>query len=273
MNIIFGSSSPTLTVGALCQHDTCRRPFDEIAIAQPVQNLRLNVHLSDAGKPIVVLGPSERMFQYDMRVWVSNEEFVEDTFHDIPANAFTVGCSQRSFVSGSPDFYWVARDISDLIDGSEEVYVPGISYRLSSDGHFQLDREHFAALHFIAFDDIGGRNLIERFSGLQLSWLLEIAPGVVQGGVIFDTPIEDFDVAMGLLRSAVGAGLCSEGGALPPGYWARLPRGPSVDERHAGRILDWNPQTRWSVEEFRDEFGLCADSDVNPLLAEYDFDV
>lgn len=259
---------PTLKVGALCLRDVSRRPFDQVSLVDPDLESadHQERHLCLSGRPISVLGPSERLFQLAANDQVSNAEFVSEVFDHLPHGAFAVGCRQMRLLPGDGDLVWVASELEPLLTETGEVFVPGCSYRLSADGGFRLDRDHFAALHFVVVDDIGGRNAIERFAGLEFSWLDEVGPGVIQAGIVFDKPIDDADQASALLRAAIDAGICHEGGAVPPKHWARLPG------KH-GEMIEWNPGQRWSLTFFSDVFGLDlnrqrSDDDAQSIEAE-----
>ena len=155
---------------------------------------------------------------------ISNKEIITAIFHNVPKDAFPLICSKP----GNPDTGgWIAEQLADAtkqLPSHHNNYISCSSFYPNKHGKFNARKEHFAALHFLMFDDIGTKIPFDQFDDIEFSWLIESSPGNYQGGIILVNPITNYDEAARLINAVIAAGL-SDSGSSGPIRWARLPVG------------------------------------------------
>jgi hypothetical protein len=188
---------------------------------------------------------------------ITNAEFLAAVFPTVPKGASVAVCTKE----GDPGAGgWLARRVDQgAIDlpGTRNNYVGCSSFFPGEDGSFRARKSQFAACHFLMLDDLGTKVPLDRFSGFELSWLIETSPRNHQGGIILSEPLNDGATAARLLNAVINAGLCDEGANGPLSRWARLPVAINGKPRYTTdsgqsfrcRLIQWRPAARYSVEE------------------------
>ena len=140
---------------------------------------------------------------------VSNSDFISTIFSVVPENASVAVCSKP----GDPtNGGWSAnRADTTFLPPDNNNYISCSSFHPCDDGDFKARKTQFAAYHFLLLDDLGSKVPLEKLGNFQLSCLIETSPGNFQGMIILAEPITDIDVAEGLLKAVITAGLCDEG--------------------------------------------------------------
>ena len=190
---------------------------------------------------------------------VSNEAFLAAVFTNLPANAQPLLCT----FPGDPKDQraWTARGVGALSSNANNFFNVASFYGL----HAKSDAA--AAAHCVLFDDIGAKVSLKKLKGFKLSWLIETSPGNYQGGIILKKPIADRREAAALLRMIIDAGLSDPSATGAMTRWARLPVGINGKAKHRNddgssfqcRLIEWNPQARYSVDEIIAGLSLCRD--------------
>ncbi len=195
---------------------------------------------------------------------ITNAEFVAAVSPSMPAGAFVAVCSK----GGDPDIGgWPAHRFDPTTGGGpaeNNNYIGCSTFYPGEDGSFRARKAQFSACHFLMLDDLGTKVPLDRLGGFELSWLIETSPGNHQAGIILAAPLTDGAVAVRLLNAVIDAGLCDAGAAGPLSRWARLPVGINGKHKHAGedgaafkcRLLEWQPQNRYTPEEIVDGLQL-----------------
>jgi hypothetical protein len=195
---------------------------------------------------------------------ISNAEFIAAVFPHLPEGSFAAVCSK----AGDPDQGgWPCRRadlIAENLTGETNNYLGCSSFYPGNDGSFRANKAQFAACHFLMLDDLGTKVSLDRLDGFELSWLIETSPGNHQGGIIFAEPLTDGPVAVRLLNAVIEAGLCDAGAGGPQSRWARLPVAINGKPKHAGsegerfrcRLVEWQPDNRYTPQEIVDRLQL-----------------
>jgi hypothetical protein len=195
---------------------------------------------------------------------ITNAELVAALITGMPEGASAAVCSKR----GNPaDGGWTAQragDVDAQCPSNSNNYVCGSSFYAGDDGSFNVRKERFAACHFLMLDDLGGKIPLERLGTFKPTYLIETSPGNFQAGIAFKEPITDGEQATRLHNALIEAGLCDPGASGPMSRWSRLGVGINgktkyVDEHGNAfqcRIVEWNPEQRYSVDELVTELNL-----------------
>jgi hypothetical protein len=205
---------------------------------------------------------------------VTNSEFISVFFPQVPDGAFVAVCTKPGDPTGGG---WLAnRGDTTTLPADNNNYISCSSFYPCEDGNFKARKAQFAAYHFLMLDDLGSKIPMEKLGSFELSCLIETSPGNFQGMIILAEPITDIDVAEGLLKAVIDAGLCDEG-ASGLTRWARLPEGINGKEKYRDengnpfrcRLKEWNPSKRYTPEEIVAGLQLelsvkkTADSDIH----------
>jgi hypothetical protein len=136
-------------------------------------------------------------------------------------------------------------------------YFSLATFRPDEAGRYRRQKARFQALHAVMLDDVGTKVAEERLT-LQPTWMLETSPGNCQAGYLFKEPLTDGGVTDRLMDAIVAANLCDPGANGPRARLARLP--VAVNGKHtppyACRLLHWEPELRYTVEELVDGLQL-----------------
>ena len=188
---------------------------------------------------------------------VSNAEFLDVVYADLPAEAFGAVCTK---VGDPRHGGWIANRVEQMRDNlpaKNNNYLNCSSFYPGEDGSFRTLKGQFAACHCLMLDDLGSKVPFDRLAGFELSWLIETSPGNHQGGIILAEPLTDGAEAVRLLNALIEGGLCDAGASGPLTRWARLPVAingkPSYSDENGTpfrcRLVQWNPQVRYTPQE------------------------
>jgi len=195
---------------------------------------------------------------------VTNLDFLNAIFFHIPKNAHSAVCSKMgdpNFGGWSPNRW---QDSNLILDDLANNFVNCSTFFIDQDNLLRAKKENFAACHFLMLDDLGTKVSLERLGKFELSWLIETSPGNHQGGVIFQEPICDGELANSLLNAIIEAGLCDAGSTSAMARWARLPvaiNGKLKHKTNEGgafkcRLLKWNPNKKYSFDQILNQLQL-----------------
>lgn len=197
-------------------------------------------------------------------IQVSNADFVNGIFLDIPMGAQVLSC----VLEGDPERAnsWGAMPKEALFSASApgcNTYVNSGTFRPDHRGELKAKRNNCAACHVLLLDDLGSKIPLERVSHFPLSFLNETSPGNYQGGIILERPETDLDKVDRIHRALIAAGLCDPGAGGPSTRWLRASLGVNGKAKylHNGlpfqcQLRVWNPAARYSLEAIRDGFEL-----------------
>ena len=156
-------------------------------------------------------------------------------------------CNMASFV----------KRYQELSDADASFYV---STMFGSDNHRNA-QDNFESLAAIVLDDIGTKGVNLTDVPLPPSYVIESSEGNYQCGYVFDTPLEDIDLAKIMVKHIYGLGVADGGGALVNKF-VRLPWGINNKMRGDGhdkfpcRLIEMSG-TRYTVDE------VCQAFEVN----------
>lgn len=193
---------------------------------------------------------------------ITNADFISAIFNQVPIGAFAATCSKP----GDPNIGgWPAKSAGQAnLPANNNNYVGCSSFKLSEDGSIKARKVQFAACHVMMLDDVGTKIPLEKLSNFETSWRIETSPGNFQVGIIFESPIADGVEAVNLLNALIAGGFCDAGSTGPESRWARLPvaiNGKPKYVNEAGepfhcRLVEWNPEKRYTPQQIIDGFGL-----------------
>ncbi len=182
---------------------------------------------------------------------ITNEQFIEAVFRDPnPARPFVVG------FKGNPATQkdWSGRAVH--VGGSFKTpteannYISCSSFNLK-DGAYRRKKDQFHAYHWILCDDIGTKASIDRVT-LAPSWIIETSKDNYQYGYILAEPLTDDVMANRLVDGVIAAGLCDEGANGATSRLGRLPVAINGKTDFQCKLIEWQPERRFSVQEIVD---------------------
>lgn len=194
---------------------------------------------------------------------VSNAAFISAVYHNVPAGAGTVVCSKR----GDPETGgWPAipaGEAAEQCPPTHNNYLNCSTFYPEIDGSINARKETFAAFHCLVLDDVGTK--VPRVAGFTPTWEIETSLGNSQVGFVLDAPLTDGAEGTRLQNAVISANL-SDPGASGLTRWVRLPGAINGKPKHRGtagepfecRLVQWNPQCRYTVKE------LVAGLKLNP---------
>lgn len=194
---------------------------------------------------------------------VTNADFLAAIFSKLPDGASAAVCSK----TGDPTVGgWPAKRADSAVNtlqASSNNYFNYSSFKIGSDGEFNVRVENFAAYHCVVFDDVGTKIPLVTLDGITPSWKLETSPGNYQVGFILDEPITDIaDVTQ--LQKAITAKDLSDPGTTGPSHYVRLPVAINGKPKYANGDgkpfrcnLDlWQPEVRFTVQNIVERLKL-----------------
>ncbi len=203
---------------------------------------------------------------------VTNADFMAEVFHKIPDGAYAAVCTKP----GDPTTGgWTARRADKSVNSlqaSHNNYLNYSSFKIGSDGAFNVQVENFAAYHGVVLDDVGTKIPLTSFDGITPSWKLETSPGNYQVGFILKEPITDIAVVSQLQKAIIAKGL-SDPGTTGPSHYVRLPVAINGKKKYAtadGKpfrcSLDhWRPDVRFTINDIVEGLALEL-APVQPVL-------
>lgn len=148
-------------------------------------------------------------------IQISNEEFINAIFPNLPKGASPAVCSKQ----GDPQIGgWPAKPSRSAIEElSSDLnnYFGCSSFFQAEDGSFNVKKENTAACQFFLLDDLDKNALSELSARFTLSWAIETSPGNFQAGIILGKPITDSAEAKRLHDAIIKAGFCDPGASGP----------------------------------------------------------
>lgn len=184
---------------------------------------------------------------------VGNDAFLQALFAGLSIDVAPVVTSFKgSPATASKGAWYCQRWLpgKSALPADANNYFSLATFRPDDAGEYRRRKSHFAALHVVMLDDIGGKVPMERIT-LPPTWLLETSPGNHQAGYLLNEPLSDGAAADKLMNAIVAAELCDPGANGPRARLARLPM--AVNGKHtppfACRMVEWAPERRYSVAE------------------------
>ena len=195
---------------------------------------------------------------------ITNVEFIDAVFQHIPEGAFAAVCTKSGDPGQGGWFCQRADLIAENLTGETNNYLGCSSFYPGDDGSFKALKAQFSAYHFLMLDDLDAKVSLDRLDGFELSWLIETSPGNYQGGILLAEPLAEGPVAVRLLNAVIASGLCDPGARGPQSRWARLPVAINGKPKHAGsegerfrcRLVEWQPDNRYTPQEIVDRLQL-----------------
>jgi hypothetical protein len=205
---------------------------------------------------------------------VTNAEFLEALFADLPDGAAAMLCGFVGDPYAPPEFAWHARPwmhgdaLPRNIVPSANNYAAVSSFVPDETGRYRRRKAQFARLHAVMIDDVGTKVQVHRLR-LDASARVETSPGNFQE-YLFVEPSADSDsreTAETLIEQLVAHGLTADGrdpgmkgvtrvGRLPVGTNAKRKYVEQLGHPFACRLAAWRPERRYTVETIARAFGL-----------------
>ena len=204
-------------------------------------------------------------------VRVSNDEFLAAIFGKTFNSAYPLVCKK----TGDPDLGgWVPNRWPCNTNAPDlNWYTLPSLYQPDDTGRYRAKKELAVSVHAVMVDDVGTKVSAEQFISCLPSWAIETSPGNYQYGYIFTKPLTDFGVADMLKENLIQAGLCDSGATGGTARWMRLP--VAINGRpkygmpsHKCRLVQWNPELKYTVESLYLSFGLHQNNTVLASIAE-----
>lgn len=186
-----------------------------------------------------------------------NPDFLAAVHHTLPEGARPGVASFPGNPNKPPKGAWLTHPAGGKLPDEANNYFTLSSYYNDLSGDFKRTKNTFAALSAIFLDDVGTKVDADRVT-LEPSWRIETSPGNFQLGYILSEPLVDAPTADRLMNAVIAAGLCDKGAGGPTARLVRLPVGYNgkADPPFTCRLVAWDPQRRFSVDELVAGFGL-----------------
>lgn len=203
----------------------------------------------------------------DYHTAVTNDGFLAAIFGDSFLDDYPLVCTKP----GDPDQSgWLAqRWPCDTSNPNLNWYFAPSLFRPDNSGVFRAKKEFATAVYIVMVDDVGTKVSSERFVDCPPSWAIETSPGNYQYGYILTEPIVDLKIAEDLKDRLIQSGLCDKGATGAAARWARLPVAINGRPKYGTpsprcRLIEWNPQLRYSTEELARLLQLSPVNSQNP---------
>ena len=188
---------------------------------------------------------------------VTNAEFVAAIYRDVPDGAQVAICSKAGDPGQGGWHAQAAGDVDNQCPPGNNNYVNCSSFYPTADEGLKARKANFAACHVLFFDDVGTKIPVEKFDGIQLTWMIETSLGNYQGGIALAKPLTDPEMAAQLHDAIVAAGYCDPGVSDLLTRWFRGPVGINGKSNHVDvngnpfrcRLVVWNPEKRYTFDE------------------------
>lgn len=193
---------------------------------------------------------------------VTNDDFLRGVFGkiDLGEQARALVCSKPgdpSIHNGWKPTAWPCETGNDRLNW----YACPALYMPNPEGQYKAQKTLAGDIYCLMIDDLGTKVPLERLDTCQPSWLIETSPGNYQAGFIFATPLSDHKQAEVVKDAMIEAGLCDKGANGAAARWMRLPRAINGKAKYGKpspqcRLITWQPERRFSVEELVEKLGL-----------------
>jgi hypothetical protein len=214
--------------------------------------------------------------KYCTPITISNKEFIEGIFHDLPDNAKVLGCAFDAPPDQSGHGVWFTRELTDkvllrtaaFIRGQHNTFYTVSSFYPDAEGKFRRRKVQVAATHVLTLDDIGsGPSAKIPWSEIKLppSFIIETSPDNAQVGYIFSTSLTDGDLFNRLVNAMIFQGLHAEAdpGMVGLTRLVRLPVGlnnkTKYDPPHSHVCWHWEPELQYVVDDIVQAYDLVLD--------------
>ncbi len=191
---------------------------------------------------------------------VSNRDFLSAVFGDLRDDLRPVVVAFAGHPGRVAQSAWFGRGwdaTAPDLPPDMNTYFSLSAFRPDESGTYRRRKAQFVALYAVMLDDVGTKVPLDRLE-LDPTWMLETSPGNFQAGYVLAAPITDAAEADRLMKAIIAAHLCDPGASGPTARLARLPVGVNGkhDPAFPCRLVQWNPELRYSVEELVFGFGL-----------------
>jgi hypothetical protein len=205
---------------------------------------------------------------------VSNLEFLEALFADIPDDAAAMVCGFPGDPYAQGTGKWFARPwchgkpLPARVNANANTYGAVSSFSRDADGQFRRRKEQFVRFHACMIDDVGSKVPPERLR-LSPSARIETSPGNFQDYLfVAPTPAaDDAAIAARLLEQLVAQGLTTDGkdpgmrgttryGRLPVGVNGKAKVVKALGAPFRTRTVEWSPDRRYTVEQIAAAYAL-----------------
>lgn len=193
---------------------------------------------------------------------LSNLEFINTIFGDLPADTRAAVCSKIGDLTKGRWDAQSADQYASSLPADHNNYFNCSSFRPNNDGSLNATNENFVDCRVIVLDDVGTKIPEERLADFEFSYKIETSPDNYHVGILLDNPITDRNLASKLWKALIKKCLCDKD-AVGPVRWVRLPNGINGKPHHGAsgqpfkvRLVKWNPDKRYTVEEIIAAFNL-----------------
>jgi hypothetical protein len=202
---------------------------------------------------------------------VTNAQFIEAVFLNVPAGASPVVCSKPGDPTAGGAWIPIPAKQVHGCAANTNNYFNCATFKPDTAGIFHARKDSAVAFHCLVLDDVGTKVAKNGLAGVQPSWALETSPGNLQVGFILANPLTT-DVEVARLQNAIIAAELSDPGAKGMARWMRLPVGingkekykTSEGKRFQCRLRRWHPERRYSVDEIVVMLKLNLDAPLAP---------
>ncbi len=211
----------------------------------------------------------------DTTISVSNVDFINAVFRDIPDGIVSLACSK----TGNPNQGgWRPFDANEVENNCKSLnnnYFNSSAFNRSDNGDLSAKKQNFAACFALVLDDVGTKVSADELSQFSFSWKLETSPGNYQFGLLFAEPVTDGKMADDILKAFADKGWCDAGATGPTSRWARLPVGVNEKPTHAVesgkpficQLTEWHPEIRYTPDELIHKFGLILGAEQTTTVS------
>lgn len=219
-----------------------------------------------------------------MSAAITNEEFLEGVFPEMPDGAAAMVCSFAGDPAAEDRTKWSARPWSygDRIGPrttTNNYLAVSSFYPDPETGRYRRRKVGFARLHAVMLDDLGsgpGAKLPMRHAErLPVSALVETSPDNYQGWLFVEAEdaADSRELAERLIARMIDQGLAAntDPGMAGVTRYGRLPNGINGKPKYLRdgkpfrvRCVRWNPEFRYTVAEIAQAFGLDLSAPPTP---------
>jgi len=203
---------------------------------------------------------------------VTNAEFLEALFHDLPDGAAALTCSFAGDPGAAARGAWFALPWAfgerPEVHGAQNTYCCVSSFWPDPQmGSYRRRKASFARLHGLMLDDLNTKIPMTCAHRLRPSALVETSPGNFQAWLFLEPGevTDDRERAERLIDAMIRKGLAAQADPGMAGVtrYGRLPVGINGKAKYLRdgqvfrvRVVEWSPETRYSVAGVAQAFGL-----------------
>jgi hypothetical protein len=194
------------------------------------------------------------------------KEFLAAMYVHAPPETRVVGCQFRGDPNADIPGKWRSRPVNNVhaLDDGANVYLAVSAMGRNERGEYRRRKENFAAGLLLMIDDIGtgpgSKFPMSILDAATPTALVETSPANHQAVYMFSEAVTDsarFDALINgfIARQFLGrdTGMAGINRVFRPPYGIN---GKAKYDRWAVRCVDWNPDTRYSIEELSEAFAV-----------------